>query len=99
MYVVELLNGNQSKECEYIMEFPLNCFNVFILDLSRYDILDLLRYDILDLSRYEVGQIKKDSNRSNFFHFSAIFSIFNRLPHYLSGWRPGSTTGLVQIEA
>ena len=50
---------SQSKECEYIIEFPLNHFNVFILDLLRYDILDLSGYDILDLSRYDILDLSR----------------------------------------
>ena len=36
MCVVELLNTNQSKECECIMEFPLINFNVLIKGLSGF---------------------------------------------------------------
>ena len=31
------LNGNKSKECECIMEFPLICFNVLTLGFLGYD--------------------------------------------------------------
>ena len=31
------LNSNQSKECGYVMKFPLSHFNVLILGISGYD--------------------------------------------------------------
>ena len=42
VYIVELLNSNQCKEYECVMEFLLIHFKVLISDPSRYEVTDRL---------------------------------------------------------